>query len=152
MPGHRVSRAIACGLTGAMLVAGCAGSATTIEPSTITDSSAAAGGEVTSTDHSGCADVIDVIVTAEAEGTYRFDVTVRSSDTGWDKYADLWEVRGPDGAGLGRRVLTHPHVEEQPFTRSQNGIAVPDGVATVTVVARDSVTGFCGAAYEVELP
>jgi hypothetical protein len=108
--------------------------------------------EVSGADTAGCADVIDVVVSAEEQGTYRFAVTVRSADTGWDKYADRWEVRDGSGRVLGERVLAHPHVEEQPFTRSQSGIEIPAGVTTVTVMARDSTAGFCGASYEVAVP
>jgi len=100
----------------------------------------------------GCADVIGARATLAEDGSYNFDVTVRSADTGWDKYADKWEVRAPDGSVLGERVLAHPHVEEQPFTRSQGGIRVPAELRTVTVVARDSAEGFCGRAFELELP
>lgn len=57
----------------------------------------------------GKADVVDVKVTREPAGTYRFDVTVSSDDTGWDKYADRWDVVAPDGTVLGTRVLAHPH-------------------------------------------
>ncbi|MEQ9690720.1 MAG: hypothetical protein RLO48_13395, partial [Bauldia litoralis] len=41
----------------------------------------------------GEADVIDVVATPESGGTWRFDVTVRHDDAGWDHYADAWEVR-----------------------------------------------------------
>ena len=98
-----------------------------------------------------CADVVEVSAFRSADGTYTFDVTVRSADTGWDKYADLWEVLAPDGSLLGARILAHPHVEEQPFTRSQSGIVIPDGVGRVTVRARDSVEGYCGAELDVEV-
>jgi hypothetical protein len=91
----------------------------------------------------GCAHVVGVEVTPGASG-YTFAVTVSSADTGWDKYADLWVVQAPDGSVLGERVLAHPHVEEQPFTRSQSGIRIPEGITEVTVAARDSVLGFCG--------
>ena len=104
-----------------------------------------------STAEEQCADVIGVDVTADA-GSYRFDVTVRSGDTGWDKYADRWEVRAPDGAVLGTRELAHPHENEQPFTRSLSGVVVADSIDRVVVVARDSVLGFCGATREVALP
>lgn len=99
----------------------------------------------------GCADVIDVTIEA-ADAGYKVSATVRSADTGWDKYADLWEVRAPDGTVLGERVLAHPHVDEQPFTRSLSGVSIPDGTGQVTVVARDSVAGFCGAEYVAEVP
>ena len=42
-------------------------------------------------------------------------------DTGWDDYADGWRVLDMDGNELGMRVLHHPHVDEQPFTRSLSG-------------------------------
>jgi hypothetical protein len=108
--------------------------------------------QVTRASATGCADVVDVGLNREDSGSYRFEVTVLSADTGEEKYADRWEVRAPDGTVLGARVLTHPHVDEQPFTRSQSGISIPDEVSTVTVVARDSVEGFCGEALEVEVP
>ena len=43
-------------------------------------------------------------------------VTVQHADTGWDHYADAWEVLAPDGTVLGTRTLLHPHTDEQPFT------------------------------------
>jgi hypothetical protein len=117
-----------------------------------TDSPGSTRVEVSSTDPTGCADVIDVVVTIEKAGSYRFDVTVRSADTGWDKYADLWEIRAPDGRVVGERVLAHPHVDEQPFTRSQSGIGIPLGIGSVMVAARDTIAGFCGDVFEVKLP
>ncbi len=105
----------------------------------------------TGTAAQGCADVIGVEVRGGADG-FSFDVTVRSDDTGWDKYADAWEVRDPEGFVLGTRVLAHPHENEQPFTRSLGGVSVPDSVTEITVAARDSVLGFCGAAFTVPMP
>ncbi len=102
--------------------------------------------------HAGEADVTAVDISPRADGTYRFDVTVRHADTGWDHYADRWEVVGEDGAVLATRVLAHPHVDEQPFTRSQDGVAVPPGPRTVTVRAHDSVHGFGRRAMTVALP
>jgi hypothetical protein len=99
----------------------------------------------------GCADVVDVTAEAGTDGTWRFDVTVASADTGWDKYADAWEVRLPDGTVAGTRELLHPHVDEQPFTRSLSGVAVPADVDRVVVAARDSVSGFCGETIEASL-
>lgn len=99
----------------------------------------------------GCADVVGAEAALEAGGAWSFRVTVRSADTGWDKYADAWEVVGPDGTVYGTRVLTHPHVDEQPFTRSLSGVEIPAGVESVTVRARDSVAGFCGEVATVEV-
>lgn len=76
---------------------------------------------------------------AYADG--RFDVTLSHPDTGWDHYADGWRVELADGTVLGTRVLGHPHVNEQPFTRSDS-IAVPDGVTEVFVRASCNVDGW----------
>ncbi len=89
----------------------------------------------------GEADVLDVKVLKKAAGTYDFEVTVRHADTGWDHYADKWDVVAPDGAVLGTRVLLHPHEDEQPFTRSLTGLRIPAGVDRVTVCAHDKVHG-----------
>lgn len=100
----------------------------------------------------GCAHVVNVTVRGSGP-SYDFDVTVRSTETGWDKYADAWEVRAAgDGSVLGVRELLHPHENEQPFTRSLSGVAAPDGVTHVTVAARDSVRGYCGDTMTVALP
>lgn len=100
----------------------------------------------------GEADVLSVEPVAEPGGTWRFAVTVRHADQGWDHFADRWQVLAPDGAVLGERELLHPHDNEQPFTRSLSGVVVPDGVTEVTVRAHDKVHGWSGAGMIVPLP
>lgn len=99
----------------------------------------------------GEAVVVDARAT-QTGGTWRFDVTIQHADTGWDHYADAWRVVGPDGTVYGTRTLYHPHVEEQPFTRSLTGVSIPAGVSQVTVEAHDSVHGWSGAVKTVTLP
>ena len=100
----------------------------------------------------GEADVLAVEVTKELAGVYRFDVTVRHADDGWEHYADAWDVVAPDGAVLATRVLYHPHVGEQPFTRSLSGVAVPGDLGRVSLRAHDKVRGYGGAEFTVDLP
>jgi hypothetical protein len=90
--------------------------------------------------------------------SWTFQVTVRHPDTGWDDYADGWDVVLPDGtvikpdpASPFTRLLLHPHENEQPFTRSQSGIIIPADVTTVTVRAHDLVDGFGGREVVVDL-
>ncbi len=99
----------------------------------------------------GEADVVDVRYEQGSDGTYTFHVTVRHADAGWDHYADKWQVVGADGTVLGERVLAHPHDNEQPFTRSQSGIAIPADAVEVTVRAHDKVHGWGGAEMTVAL-
>ncbi len=100
----------------------------------------------------GEADVLAVDVRADGDGTFRFTVTVRHDDEGWDHYADRWEVVAPDGTVLATRVLAHPHVREQPFTCSLSGVAIAPGVSRVRVRAGDLAHGLGGREVEVEVP
>lgn len=95
--------------------------------------------------------MVAVGVEATAPGLYRFDVTVRHPDTGWDHYADKWEVLAPDGRVLGTRILLHPHVEEQPFTRSLDRVRIPVDVRQVVVRAHDNVDGHGNVSQSVEI-
>jgi hypothetical protein len=98
------------------------------------------------------AQVTQVKVTLEQSGSWRFDVTVRHDDEGWDHYADLWEVVDQESLVLyGKRVLLHPHDAEQPFTRSQSGIEIPKGVSGLLIRARCTTHGFDGRAILVDL-
>lgn len=102
--------------------------------------------------YAGEADVVLVKVSTSAENTYRFDVTVLHGDTGWDHYADQWEIIAPDGKILGTRKLLHPHVNEQPFTRSLSGVHIPNNIKQVSVRAHDSVHAFGGQETVLVLP
>lgn len=100
----------------------------------------------------GGADVLDVIVTSEKAGIFDFETTVQHADEGWEHYADRWEILGPDQLLLAERVLQHPHVDEQPFTRALSGVKIGEGVETVTVRAHDSVHDYDGEEMQVRLP
>jgi len=78
---------------------------------------------------------------AKSGGTWRFDVTLNHADTGWKHYADGWGVYLPDGTELGYRVLVHPHVNEQPFTRSLSSVKIPKGTKSVIIRPHDKVHG-----------
>jgi len=83
--------------------------------------------------------------------TWSFAVTVRHADSGWDHYADGWGVYAPDGTRLGYRILLHPHVGEQPFTRSLSGVAIPADIGQVVIRAHDLVHGD-GPDFPLALP
>jgi hypothetical protein len=100
----------------------------------------------------GEADVVGVDAVQQSDGAWRFSVTLRHADEGWDHYADRWDVVGPEGTVYGERVLLHPHVNEQPFTRSLSGVAVPEGIDEVIVRAHDSMHALGGTELIVNLP
>lgn len=102
--------------------------------------------------YAGEADVVDVSVSKSGDDLYRFSATVLHEDSGWGHYANKWEVLDPQGNVLGTRVLHHPHVGEQPFTRSLSGVRIESGVTAVTVRAHDLVHGYGGKPFTINLP
>lgn len=124
---------------------------TTSTAPTASTAPASSGASSSTAAGDGCAHVIDA--TIELEGTTAtVSATVLSDDTGWEKYADVWEIRTAQGAVIGERVLTHPHETEQPFTRSLGGVQVPLDSTTLIIAAHDSVFGWCGDTFTLELP
>lgn len=132
-----------------------------VEATEPTDAADAAPAEPTAAiadSRSADADVIAVRVIETAPNVYTFHVTVAHPDTGWDDYADGWDVVLPDGTVIKprpddpfTRLLLHPHETEQPFTRSQTGVTIPAGAMQVTVRAHDLVNGFGGREVVVQL-
>lgn len=95
-------------------------------------------------------DVIDA--TAERVGdTWTISATVSSPYDTPQRYADAWRVIGPDGTVFGERVLTHDHANEQPFTRSESGISIPDDVTEVVIEGRDLEYGYGGDTFTLTL-
>lgn len=95
---------------------------------------------------------VDAVEARQSGGTWRFDVTISHPDTGWDHYADGWRVLDMAGTELGMRVLHHPHVDEQPFTRSLTGVVLPAGTTQVQIQARCSRDGWNSHTTTVTLP
>jgi len=96
-------------------------------------------------------DVIDVQV-RRAGDAYEFDVTISSPYDTPERYADGWRVKDAADNVLGEHELLHDHAAEQPFTRTQTGVDIPEGVAEVVVEARDSNFGYGGKTVTVPLP
>ena len=99
----------------------------------------------------GPADVTSARAQCSERRICTFKVTVNHADEGWSHYADRWEVVAPGGEILAARVLRHPHVGEQPFTRTLTNVPIPASVTEVTIRAHDSVHGYGGAELTVEV-
>jgi len=93
--------------------------------------------------HAGEADVLKVRAKCKDDNTCRFSVRVRHRDKGWNHYVDRWEVLSLDREILATRVLAHPHVDEQPFTRSLTVEIAPEH-KSVIFRAHDSEHGYGG--------
>ena len=98
------------------------------------------------------ATIVDVkILASGGDNSFRIDVTLQHADEGWDHFANRWDVLNENGDLLGSRTLHHPHVNEQPFTRSLM-LIIPESVKQVTIVASDSVHGDNSETLSVEVP
>ena len=97
------------------------------------------------------AQVENVLATKQANGTWCFGTSVRHKDDGWDHYANSWEVIDLAGNQLDSRILHHPHVNEQPFTRSKCNIHIPAEMLKVIVRAKCNKHGFGGKVLVVAL-
>lgn len=83
-------------------------------------------------------EVLNVTMKSQGNNQYQFDVTLQHSDSGWEHYADKWEILDTEGNILATRVLYHPHVNEQPFTRSLS-TTLPDNQKNVVIRGHDKV-------------
>lgn len=96
-------------------------------------------------------EILDVAI--EKQGMdWQVSVTIRHPDSGWDHYADGWEVIDAKGKRLGYRELMHPHVDEQPFTRSLRNVMVPDGMREIYVRAHCSDGSWTAEPAAVAVP
>ncbi|MBL4690606.1 MAG: hypothetical protein JKY68_03965 [Rhodospirillales bacterium] len=100
----------------------------------------------------GKASVVDAMATDNGNDSYSFTASVAHADTGWKHYADKFEILAPGGKVLGTRVLYHPHVDEQPFTRGLGGVTIPPGLTHVIVRAWDNVHKAGEETFSVKLP
>ena len=94
--------------------------------------------------------IVDVKMQKKHPEQYRIDVTLLHADSGWDHYADGWEVLDTNKKIIAKRVLGHPHVNEQPFTRSLYSVTIPSREKLIYIRAHDKVHGY-GDLYKINL-
>ncbi len=106
---------------------------------------------IPSNTYAGEVSIIDARLKPSGADQWNIEVTLKHADTGWEHYADAWRVLDAEGHELGRRVLYHPHVNEQPFTRSLSNVEIPVSVSVVYIEAHDKVHGWAADRKEVML-
>ena len=97
------------------------------------------------------AQVEQVKATQSKDGNWCFSVQVRHNDQGWEHYANSWQVNDLKGNQLSKRILLHPHDNEQPFIRSQCGIVIPKTLTHVVVSASCDQHGLGGSVVELNM-
>lgn len=100
----------------------------------------------------GQADVLEVDITPQGNNRFSFSVTLRHADTGWDHYANQYEVISPQGKVLAVRHLAHPHIHEQPFTRQLHDVRIPKNFTWVKVRAKDLRHKYGGREVTLSVP
>ena len=95
-------------------------------------------------------EIVKVHMTAANGDRWKADVTLKHDDTSWEHYADAWRIMTEDGKLLGTRVLFHPHIDEQPFTRSLT-LSIPANITVIRVEAHDKVHGWAKQFVRVDL-
>jgi hypothetical protein len=83
--------------------------------------------------------------------SWNIDVTLKHKDIGWKHYADAWRVVDASGKELAKRTLFHPHVNEQPFTRSLSKVKIPKDTKVVFIEAHDTVHKWSSMKLEIDL-
>ena len=96
-------------------------------------------------------EIVAVEATPSGTGTYDFAVTISSPYDSAERYANGWRVLSPDGDVLGEMELLHDHASEQPFTRVQTGVEIPERTTEVLIEGRDLENGFGGKPFAVTL-
>lgn len=95
--------------------------------------------------------VVNVTTQCDESRNCQFNVTLKHKDTGWKHFANKWEVYTPSNQLIATRTLFHPHVNEQPFTRSLSNVKIPKGITSVIIKAHDSVHGYDEKHFVYEL-
>ena len=95
-------------------------------------------------------EIVNVSMRAVSGGWY-VSVTLKHNDSGWEHYADAWRLVDESGKVIAKRVLFHPHEDEQPFTRSLSNVKIPRGVKVFYVEAHDKVHGWSKQRVKVDL-
>ncbi|MGB3186652.1 MAG: hypothetical protein WBB15_12385 [Ornithinimicrobium sp.] len=95
-------------------------------------------------------DIVAVDLEREDDQTASFSVTVSSPYDTPQRYADGWRVLDQDGEVLGEHSLGHDHAGEQPFTRTQSDVTIPEGTTELTVEGRDQENGYGGETVTIE--
>lgn len=86
--------------------------------------------------------ILAAAIIHQSHGEYLVNVKLEHHDAGWQHYADEWRLVDNKGNILGSRVLQHPHVHEQPFTRSLSNVKISSELETVYIEAHDKVHGW----------
>lgn len=135
----RLAALALCGAISLMLTA-CGGQSAQTEKANTEDTS----------DQQQYPDVVEAELEPAGDEAWSLAVTISSPYDSPERYADGWRVLAPDETVLGEHKVTHNHANEQPFTRSQRGLDIPEDVEEIIVEGRDTENGYGGETVPVD--
>jgi len=97
------------------------------------------------------ATVVAVEMTEQAPQSWQVAVSVLHDDSGWEHYADKWRVVDEQGKLLAERTMLHPHVDEQPFTRSLDSVVISKAIGVVYIEVHDTQSAWASQRVELDL-
>jgi len=97
------------------------------------------------------ADVLKAKATCNKNRICSFKVTIKHTDKNWNHYVNGYEILTLANKRLAKRTLHHPHINEQPFTRSISGVKIPINIDKVIVRAHDLIHGNGGKEVVLKL-
>ncbi len=95
--------------------------------------------------------ILQASFSQHTSGLWSIKVTLKHDDASWKHYADDWRIVDEKGNILADRILVHPHINEQPFTRGLNNVKIPSNIKTVFIEAHDKVHGWSKNRLKVNL-
>jgi hypothetical protein len=96
-------------------------------------------------------EILAAAIIHQSQGEYLINVKLQHQDTGWEHYADEWRIVDQHGNVLGSRVLLHPHIDEQPFTRALSNVKLDDSHQVIYIEAHDKQHGWAKQKLEIDL-
>lgn len=97
------------------------------------------------------ADVLTAVAHCNPYNSCNFEVTIQHKDEDWKHFANAYDIVTLEGEVLATRILHHPHINEQPFTRSISNVKIPKDVKSVIIRANDLLHGYGGKEIQLKL-
>jgi hypothetical protein len=95
-------------------------------------------------------DVINASVSCNTQNICNFTATLKHRDTSWKHYANKFDII-VNKKVIATRVLLHPHINEQPFTRGLSGVKIPKDTKKIVIRAHDLVHKYGGKEFTLIL-
>jgi len=95
-------------------------------------------------------DIINATSSCTKQHICKFTVTLKHHDTSWKHYANKFDII-INNKVIATRILYHPHINEQPFTRFISNVKIPTNTKYITIRGHDLVHKYGGKEFILKL-